>query len=161
MDRIVGLKNIDLNLNVSQVLETLIKKASRTEDKVSLTIFIESLAKRELEAYKTETYLRVKIMKCAAQFYERRVQEYRETLKKAKFLAFLRKMEIEREAVAYASRETKAFVDILSGKEKRELLRGSREAIQHATDELIKLLRSGSSDFDISQLAGKLKYAIR
>lgn len=161
MDKTMYIKKTDMNVDVHQVFQTLIKIVSGTKDKEELTAFIKALAERELAAYKIETELTLKITEIAAKFYNQRIQEYRETLKKAKVFACFRKMEIEKEAVEYAKRDTKNFVEVLSGKEKVELLQGGREALQQATRELIKLLQSSKSNIDMAQLAGKLKYAIQ
>jgi len=160
MDKILALKRIEMNLNVSQVLETLINIASGMKDKEGLIAIVSALSTRELEVYKTEAMLRVKIMDIVSQFYNKRIQEYREVLKKQLFLSSLRRITVERKAMELASKDANTFVEILSGKEKADLLQGGRQVLTDAVKELMRLLKS-AHNLDISQIAGNLKNAIQ
>jgi undecaprenyl pyrophosphate synthase len=160
MDKIVGLKRIEMSLNVSQVLNTLIKISSGMQDRESLLAIISRLSMRELEAFKTKAELRVRIMDIVTRFYEQRIQEYRETLKKALFLSCFRRLTVERRAMELATKDAQTFVEILSGKEELELLHGGKQALMQAVQELLRMLKANPCSLDFNQLAGKLKYAV-
>ena len=161
MDKTMALKNIELHLDMTQVLQTLINIVTGMKDKENLIELLKVLAIRELEVYKVEASLREKLLEIAGRFYENRIADYRQSLKHKKLFSFLRESGIEKQSAKLAYEDTKVFIDALSGKEKIELLQGGRRALQDATEELLSLLRSSRYDFDAMQIAGRLKHAIQ
>jgi hypothetical protein len=161
MDKVIGLKNIDLSLDMTKVIQTLVNITSGMQDKQNLIAFTTALTERELKAYKIEAELQEKIWANVGRYYEQRVCDYRRSLRKKKLFWFIRELEIEKQAVQLAGEDVKTYVDVLSGRVKTELLQGGKDALQQATQELLNLLKTSQYSHDIMQLAGGLRNAIQ
>jgi len=141
MNRTLTVKNVEIRVDYDEIVKQFMRIASGLEDKTLLNNLIQALSVHQLESYKIEADLMDKMKIVFSNFYAKRVEDYRKSLRIKKLFGFVSDEKIEQKANKLALDDLKQLAEILTGAtEKTASFRPGRVAIEQATQQLVDLI---------------------